>query len=62
MDEFEEVDGQGVGLWAVGLPVGVRGGGEKGRDAAGGFVGRDGPGSEGVDVAEALERGVVVAD
>lgn len=30
VDEFEEVDGQGVGLRAVGLPVGVRGGGEEG--------------------------------
>lgn len=62
VDEFEEVDGQGVGLWPVGLPEGVRGWGEEGGDAAGGFVGGDGPGGEGVDVAEGVEGGVVVAD
>ncbi len=62
MDEFEEVDGQGVGLGSIGLPIGVRGRGKECGDAAGGFVGGDGPGGEGVDVPEAVEGGVVIAD
>lgn len=49
-------------LRAVGLPECVGGGVEEGGDAAGGFVGGDVEGGEGVDVAEAVEGGVVVAD
>lgn len=57
--------GEGVGLWAVGLPVGGDGGVKEGSDAAGGFGGGDVEGGERVDEAEGVwvvEGRVVVAD
>lgn len=50
-DELEEVHGQEVRLGAVGLPEGLRGGGQEGGDPAAGFVRRDGPGGKGRDFA-----------